>query len=36
MADQDGQRALLEVTTEKKIPVLPIVPGGRGLDEIIA
>ncbi|OAA76808.1 acetolactate synthase, mitochondrial precursor [Akanthomyces lecanii RCEF 1005] len=28
--------ALLEVMTEKKVPVLPMVPGGKGLDEFIS
>lgn len=27
--------ALLEVVTDKKVPVLPMVPGGSGLDEFI-
>ena len=27
--------ALLEVVTDKKVPVLPMVPAGRGLDEFI-
>lgn len=35
LINTDGP-ALLEVITEKKIPVLPIVPGGKGLDEFIA
>ncbi|KAJ5690899.1 acetolactate synthase mitochondrial precursor [Penicillium macrosclerotiorum] len=28
--------ALLEVVTDKKVPVLPLVPGGSGLDEFIS
>ncbi|KAJ6789900.1 hypothetical protein PWT90_03414 [Aphanocladium album] len=28
--------ALLEVMTDKKVPVLPMVPGGAGLDEFIS
>lgn len=27
--------ALLEVVTDKKVPVLPMVPGGKGLDEFL-
>lgn len=35
LIDTDGP-ALLEVKTESKVPVLPMVPGGAGLDEFIA
>jgi acetolactate synthase-1/2/3 large subunit len=35
LIDTDGP-ALLEVITDKKVPVLPMVPGGSGLHEFIA
>lgn len=35
LIDSDGP-ALLEVFTDKKVPVLPMVPGGSGLDEFIS
>jgi acetolactate synthase-1/2/3 large subunit len=35
LIDSDGP-ALLEVVTDKKVPVLPMVPGGSALDEFIA
>lgn len=35
LVNTDGP-ALLEVVTDKKVPVLPMVPGGLGLDEFIA
>nr|WEC45457.1 acetolactate synthase [Aspergillus candidus] len=35
LIDTDGP-ALLEVITDKKVPVLPMVPGGCGLHEFIA
>ncbi|KZF19527.1 acetolactate synthase [Xylona heveae TC161] len=35
LIEADGP-ALLEVVTDKKVPVLPMVPGGSGLDEFIA
>ena len=34
LIDSDGP-ALLEVVTDKKVPVLPMVPGGSGLHEFI-
>ncbi|KAK3324119.1 thiamine diphosphate-binding protein [Cercophora scortea] len=34
LIESDGP-ALLEVITDKKVPVLPMVPGGSGLDEFI-
>ena len=34
LIDTEGP-ALLEVVTDKKVPVLPMVPGGSGLDEFI-
>jgi len=35
LIDSDGP-ALLEVVTDKKVPVLPMVPGGSALHEFIA
>jgi acetolactate synthase-1/2/3 large subunit len=35
LIDTDGP-ALLEVITDKKVPVLPMVPGGSALDEFLS
>lgn len=34
LIDQEGP-ALLEVITDRKVPVLPMVPAGRGLHEFL-
>lgn len=34
LIEQDGP-ALLEVITDRKVPVLPMVPSGRGLHEFL-